>query len=84
MFMQAMFALHYTHEFYNKGAKSQDTGLEFPDENLEPDYWDFIYFSFIIGTAAQTADINITSKNFRSLVTFMRDCIFFYMTILVC
>jgi uncharacterized membrane protein len=83
LFMQAMFALHYTHEFYNKRAKIKDVGLEFPDENLEPDYWDFIYFSFIIGTAAQTADINITSKTFRRLVTLHCVIVFFFnMTIL--
>ena len=79
LFMQTMFALHYTHEYYNNREK----GLEFPDENLQPDYWDFIYFSFIIGTAAQTADINITSKSFRRLVTLHCVIVFFFnMTIL--
>jgi uncharacterized membrane protein len=68
---------------YNKRAKIKDVGLEFPDENLETDYWDFIYFSFIIGTAAQTADINITSKTFRRLVTLHCVIVFFFnMTIL--
>ena len=83
MFMQAMFALHYTHEYYNNQAKTKNDGLEFPDKNLQPDYWDFIYFSFIIGTAAQTADINITSKSFRRLVTLHCVIVFFFnMTIL--
>lgn len=83
LFMQAMFALHYTHEYYNKLAKTQDGGLEFPDRDLHPDYWDFIYFSFIIGTAAQTADINITSKSFRHLVTLHCVIVFIYnMTVL--
>jgi uncharacterized membrane protein len=31
MFMQAMFALHYTHEYYNTWAKTNNAGLEFPD-----------------------------------------------------
>jgi uncharacterized membrane protein len=83
MFMQTMFALHYTHEYYNNRARTQNNGLEFPDDNLQPDYWDFIYFSFIIGTAAQTADINITSKSFRRLVTLHCVIVFFFnMTIL--
>ena len=30
-----------------------------------PDYWDFLYFSFIIGVASQTADVEITSKVIR-------------------
>jgi uncharacterized membrane protein len=78
MFMQTMFALHYTHEYYNNLAKTQNNGLKFPDENLQPDYWDFIYFSFIIGTSAQTADINITSKSFRRLVTLHCVIVFFF------
>jgi uncharacterized membrane protein len=83
MFMQAMFALHYTHEYYQKGDKSEVYGLEFPEKNLQPDYWDFVYFSFIIGTAAQTADINLTSKSFRRLVTLHCLIVFYFnMTIL--
>jgi uncharacterized membrane protein len=83
MFMQTMFALHYTHKYYNNLAKTQNNGLEFPEENLQPDYWDFIYFSFIIGATAQTADINITSKSFRRLVTLHCVIVFFFnMTIL--
>jgi uncharacterized membrane protein len=83
LFVQVMFALHYTHEFYNSSSSTNDGGLEFPGENPEPDYWDFIYFSFIIGTAAQTADINITSKLFRRLVTLHCVIVFFFnMTIL--
>ncbi|MDD5579889.1 MAG: DUF1345 domain-containing protein [Methylobacter sp.] len=78
MFMQTMFALHYTHEYYNRHARTNNGGLEFPDDNLQPDYWDFIYFSFIIGTAAQTADINITSQSFRRLVTLHCVIVFFF------
>jgi len=70
--------LHYTHEYYNDRAKTRNAGLKFPDENLQPDYWDFIYFSFIIGTSAQTADINITSKSFRRLVTLHCVIVFFF------
>ncbi|WP_394753119.1 DUF1345 domain-containing protein [Crenothrix sp.] len=78
MFMQIMFALHYAHEYYNSSLKTNDGGLEFPGDNPEPDYWDFVYFSFIIGTAAQTADINITSKVFRRLVTLHCVIVFFF------
>jgi len=42
------FALHYAHEFY-RGAKPG--GLQFPsgDQHEDADYWDFVYFSFVIG-----------------------------------
>jgi uncharacterized membrane protein len=80
LFMQTMFALHYAHEFYNSHSRSNDGGLEFPGHNPMPDYWDFIYFSFVIGTAAQTADINITSKTFRRIVALHSVIVFFFNT----
>lgn len=55
------FALHYAHEYY-RNAKAG--GLQFPGGN-EPDYWDFVYFSFVIGMTAQTSDVGITEKTMR-------------------
>lgn len=80
LFMQTMFALHYAHEFYNSRSRNDDGGLEFPGQNPSPDYWDFAYFSFVIGTAAQTADINITSKTIRRIVTIHCVIVFFFNT----
>jgi uncharacterized membrane protein len=76
-FMQTIFALHYAHEFYDETKGKQHKGLEFPG-TAEPDYWDFVYFSFIIGTAAQTADVNITSQVIRRLVTLHCLIVFFF------
>ena len=39
-------------------------GLKFPDED-KPDYWDFIYFSFVIGMTAQVSDVAITDRTIR-------------------
>lgn len=58
------FALHYAHEFY-RGAKPG--GLDFPGSEL-PDYWDFVYVSFVIGTTAQTSDVGISSRVIRRTV----------------
>lgn len=44
-------------------------GLEMPGGDRTPDYWDFLYFSVVIGVASQTADINITSKQIRRMTT---------------
>lgn len=70
VFIHLTFALHYAHEFFDEtlaqpGEKPQlRGGIEFPGcEN--PDYWDFLYFSFIIGVASQTADVAISSKVIR-------------------
>src|SRR5262245_1289212 len=49
-FIHTIFALHYAHEFY--GAGERKNGLRFPEDD-QPDYWDFIYFSFVIGMTFQ-------------------------------
>lgn len=64
-FVHTVFAIHYAHEYY--GDKGEVGGLIFPDEP-EPDYWDFMYFSFTIGATAQTSDVNIASHLMRRLV----------------
>ncbi len=64
LFMHLMFALHYAHEFYHRNLHGQPGGLHFPGET-EPDYWDFVYFSAVIGTSGQTADVEFTSKAMR-------------------
>ena len=62
------FALHYAHDYY-RGAKPG--GLQFPngDQHEHPDYWDFVYFSFVIGMTAQVSDVGITDKSIRRTVT---------------
>ena len=35
----------------------------------EPDYWDFVYFSFTLGMTFQTSDVDITSRRVRRVVT---------------
>jgi uncharacterized membrane protein len=63
-FIHTMFALHYAHEYYDETPG----GLAFPGEGLEPDYWDFVYFSFTIGMASQVSDVNVTSRVIRRTV----------------
>lgn len=63
-FLHTMFAVHYAHEYY----VGREGGLEFPGDE-PPDYWDFMYYSFIIGSACATADVNITSKTMRRTTT---------------
>jgi uncharacterized membrane protein len=62
------FALHYAHEFY-RGAKPG--GLQFPsgDQHHDADYWDFVYFSFVIGMTAQVSDVGITDRIIRRTAT---------------
>jgi uncharacterized membrane protein len=63
-FTQVMFAMHYAHLFYAAEAVGHPGGLDFPGE-ARPDYADFLYFSAIIGTSAQTADVGLSSRTMR-------------------
>jgi len=62
------FALHYAHEYY-RGRKPG--GLQFPsgDTRDHADYWDFVYFSFVIGMTAQVSDVGITDRIIRRTAT---------------
>jgi uncharacterized membrane protein len=76
------FALHYAHDYY-RGAKPG--GLQFPsgDEHDHADYWDFVYFSFVIGMTAQVSDVGITNKTIRRTATAHGIVSFIYNTALV-
>jgi uncharacterized membrane protein len=76
------FALHYAHDYY-RGAKPG--GLQFPsgDQHENADYWDFVYFSFVIGMTAQVSDVGITDKTIRRTATAHGIVSFVYNTALV-
>jgi uncharacterized membrane protein len=59
------FAFHYAHDYY-RGAKPG--GLLFPGD-APPDYWDFAYFSFVIGMTAQVSDVAVSDRTIRRTVT---------------
>jgi uncharacterized membrane protein len=63
-FIHSIFALHYAHEFYDEDGG----GLAFPGADVAPDYWDFVYFSFVIGMTSQVSDVGVTSKHIRRTV----------------
>ncbi len=62
------FALHYAHEFYHRAKPG---GLQFPsgEQREDADYWDFVYFSFVIGMTAQVSDVGITDRMIRRTAT---------------
>lgn len=64
-FTHAIFALHYAHDFYGAGRRAR--GLKFPGGEL-PDYWDFVYFAFVIGMTFQVSDVGITHREIRRTV----------------
>ena len=61
-----MFTLHYARHYYQ--SPENDPALRFPDKHPKPDYWDFLYFSFTIAVASQTADVALGSTAARRAV----------------
>ena len=76
------FALHYAHDYY-RGDKPG--GLQFPsgDKPDPVDYWDFVYFSFVIGMTAQVSDVGITDRIIRRTATVHGIISFVFNTALV-
>ena len=81
-FTQVMFANHYAHDYYEHELKGEDPGLLFPGRD-DPDYVDFLYFSCVIGTSGQTADVNMTTRAMRRLGLLHCVLAFFFNTTLI-
>lgn len=76
LFLNTLFAMHYAHGYYGDFG-DKHTGLEFP-ETPEPDYWDFAYFSIVIGMTFQVSDVQITSRYLRRVVLMHSVIAFFF------
>jgi uncharacterized membrane protein len=69
LFSNTVYALHYAHVYYLPDREGKDRGgIDVPRCD-EPDYWDFLYFSFTLGMTFQTSDVQITSTYVRRVVT---------------
>lgn len=81
LFMNTLFALHYAHEFYGD-IGSEHGGLDFPG-NADPDYWDFVYFAFVIGMTFQVSDVQIDSRVIRRVALAHAVIAFFFNVIVI-
>jgi uncharacterized membrane protein len=81
-FVHTAFAIHYAHEYYIERDGPDRRALEFPGVE-PPDYVDFLYFSFVIGTTSQTADVSIASPVMRRLALLHGVVAFFFNTTLL-
>ncbi len=84
---QVVFALRYAHEYYARPADGApdaavDGGLGFPGET-EPDYWDFVYFSVVLGMTFQVSDVQITARHLRRLATLHGLMGFLFNTVII-
>jgi uncharacterized membrane protein len=80
LFLNVMFAIHYAHGYYGDLGE-EHTGLEFP-ETRAPDYWDFAYFSIVIGMTFQVSDVQITS-NYLRRVALLHSVIAFFFNVFI-
>jgi uncharacterized membrane protein len=85
IFINTMFALHYAHDYYadadDTGAKVA-AGLVFPGHR-EPDYWDFLYFSFVIGMTFQVSDVQIDDHGLRRVALAHGVLAFFFNVVIL-
>jgi len=83
MTVHASMSLHYARLYYAEEEDGGATkGLEFPCDN-EPDMWDFLYFSFVLGMTAQTSDVEISGRRVRRTALVHSIVSFFYNTVIV-
>ncbi len=73
-FLNTMFGLHYAHEYY---MRAPDKALLFPGD-AEPDYWDFMYFAFVLGMTFQVSDVQITRPRVRRIALVHGIIAFFF------
>jgi len=84
-FLHTVLALHYAHSYFvpKEGTNGvQSGGLEFPGDEV-PDYFDFLYFAFVLGATSQTSDVTITTKPIRRLVLLHGTITFAFNTVLL-
>ncbi|VTU32865.1 DUF1345 domain-containing protein [Variovorax sp. PBL-E5] len=68
LMIHTIYAFHYAHRFYQEEREKSAAGpgLDFPGE-LDPDYFDFLYYSFVVGMTSQVSDVQVTSREMRRI-----------------
>ncbi|AMM23498.1 DUF1345 domain-containing protein [Variovorax sp. PAMC 28711] len=69
LLIHTLFTFHYAHRYYQaeKSAdSSKQAGLDFPGTE-DPDYFDFLYYSYVVGMTSQVSDVQVTSRQMRRL-----------------
>ncbi|MBA4492672.1 DUF1345 domain-containing protein [Paracoccus sp. S1E-3] len=82
--LHSVMAFHYASMWYARDGDGKDArGLDFGPGQPDPDIWDFLYYSFTIGVAAQTADVSLRSRRFRRVTLAHSVLAFFFNTVIV-
>ena len=86
--IHTIFAFRYTHLYYTYKIEQKDNDIDHDGGFLfttsdAPDYFDFAYFSFVIGMTFQVSDIQITSRHIRRIVLIHALLSFVYNTVIL-
>lgn len=81
VFVNTIFTLHYAHDYYGQHGPALP-GLAFPGSE-EPDYWDFVYFAFVLGMTFQVSDVQITSRAMRRFALLHSLLAFFFNVVII-
>ncbi|MDP9930721.1 DUF1345 domain-containing protein [Variovorax paradoxus] len=82
LMMHTIYAFHYAHRYYiDQRDGSPDGGLDFPGKQ-EPDYFDFLYYAYVVGMTTQVSDVQATSREMRR-ITLVHSVLAFAFNMLV-
>ncbi|MDB5829220.1 MAG: hypothetical protein JWQ73_3440 [Variovorax sp.] len=83
LMIHTIYAFHYAHRYYQeeKNNKIAGAGLDFPGK-LDPNYFDFLYFSYVVGMTSQVSDVQVTSREMRH-ITLVHSVLSFAFNMLV-
>jgi len=84
--LHTVYSLRYAHTYYGDSdqpdVQQHAGGLIFPGDR-PPNYFDFAYFSFVVGMTCQVSDVQITSRRMRRLTLVHSTLSFGFNTIIL-
>ena len=80
--IQSLMSFHYAQIFYHPHRKGAEAPLVFPG-TIEPDAWDFMYFTFVLAMCAQVSDVLTNSSKMRRVVLAHSVSSFFYNAVIL-
>lgn len=67
LLVHTLYSFHYARRFYAElEGGNERRGLEFPG-GADPDYFDFAYYSFVIGMTSQVSDVAVSGRHIRRI-----------------
>ncbi len=78
--IHTIYGFHYAHRYY-QAEPDRHPGLDFPGK-LDPDYFDFLYYAFVIGMCSQVSDVQVRSREMRR-ITLVHSVLSFAFNMLV-